>query len=65
MVPTTRERSEGFVTKGVASGRDSAQSYKMEEFSVVRLTMPSRPPLAFIHFTWSSSMSSVATAGVL
>ena len=65
MVPTTSERLAASATYGDVSARPSAQSYRCDEDSVVRATMPSRPPLSFIHLTWSASISSVPTAGVL
>src|SRR5699024_11460883 len=65
MVPTTRERDASSATYGVVSSRASAHLYSVDEDWVVRLTMPSSPPLLFIHLTWSASMSKDATAGVL
>src|SRR5690606_32095076 len=49
MVPTTCERCAGSVTYGVAKELDSAHEYRREDESRVRLTVQSRPPLAFIH----------------
>ncbi len=65
IVPTTSERCAGSPTNGVASGDASAQRYRCDEDSRVRVTHQSSPPLASIHSIWSASSSSVATAGVL
>src|SRR5699024_8528784 len=65
IVTMTCERSSVRLTNGVAYVEDSAQVYNRSEESLVRLVAKSKPPLAFIHFSCSSSMINVARAGVL
>ena len=65
MVPTTLDRSAGSVTNGVATGLRSAQPYRIDALSAVRLAAQLRPPWASIHSVCSAARKTVASAGVL
>ena len=62
---TTAERSSGRATNGVANDDASAHAYTREEESAVRAVIASSPPWPFIQRSCASSMTSVASAGVL
>ena len=60
IVPTTSERLAGSATNGVANAERLGPAVEVRPTTrVVRATQKSRPPLAFIHSTWSASSSSV------
>ena len=63
--PTTFDRFDGSVTNADAQSRASAQSYRMAADVALRPAAKSIPPLSSIHCTCASSMTSVASAGVL